>query len=144
MKCFFVCVNVAPWMLIWSLCKGVCGPPVSICVYAAAHVIRQFICYHLQQQGRQAVLMSIVCFGHHHLGLPYFSLPTLEPNPLAKHNRAGWKRSRLATGPVPLGCGFVPAVCYTVAFETRTEKGFRWADRTCFSLSGDEVHSRGS
>lgn len=63
--------------------------------------------------------MSIVCFGHHHhFALPDFSQPTLQPNSFAKHNRAGWKWSRLATRPLPLGCGVMPAVCYSVALET--------------------------
>lgn len=88
--------------------------------------------------------MSIVCFGHHHhFGMPDLSQPTLQPNPFAKHKRAGWKWSRLATGPLPLGCGAVPAACYTVTLERLLKKGFSEPTCTCFSLFGDTVHSAG-
>jgi len=116
-----------------------------ISIYAAAaHAIRQFICCFLRRWERRAILMSIVCFGHHHrFGLPDLSEPTLQPNPFAKHNRAGWKWSRLATGPLPLGCGAVPAVCYSVALETLLKKGFSEPTCTCLSLLGDRVQSAG-
>lgn len=49
--------------------------------------------------------------------IPRSLSPALQPNSFAKHNRAGWKWSRLATRTLPLGCGALPAVCYTVALD---------------------------
>ena len=106
------------WMCV---CVG------SFCIYAcaaAARTIRQFICLlplAKGKTGKSSCLLSVLVTATIwccQISLSQHYSFTNLPNIIGlAENEADWQ-----TDPLPLGCGAVPAVCYSVALETPLKK----------------------